>query len=137
MDEFGATLGDKIGAVFVPQALYVGDVAQEHRALPARIDPARTRNRVLLDLLEELRDAAMGSVFVVIRPIRRENLVDLAAEQEIEFLTEEAVNSATLKPAWPCWNVICARAGMTPGPFPRRTLLKPSRNNDLSSSMTR
>ena len=42
-DEFGATLGDKIGAVFVPQALYVGDVAQEHRALPARIDPARAR----------------------------------------------------------------------------------------------
>jgi hypothetical protein len=84
--------GDKIGAVFVPQALYVGDVAQEHRALPARIDPARARNRVLLDLLEELRDAAMGSVFVVVRPIRRENLVGLAAEQEIEFLTEEAVN---------------------------------------------
>jgi len=29
MDEFGAALGDKIGTVFVPQALYVGDVAQE------------------------------------------------------------------------------------------------------------
>src|SRR5882672_3757978 len=36
-------------------------------------------------------DAAMGSVFVVVRPIRRENLVGLAAEQKIEFLTEEAV----------------------------------------------
>src|SRR6266850_5599487 len=28
----------------LPQALDVGDVAQEHRALPARIDPARARN---------------------------------------------------------------------------------------------
>ena len=34
----------------------------------------------------------MGSVVVVVRPIRRENLVGLAAKQEIEFLTEEAVN---------------------------------------------
>ena len=91
MDEFGAPLGDKIGAVFVPQAFNVGDVAQEHRALPARIDAARARNRVLLDHLEQLRDAAMESVFVVVRPIRRENLVGLAAEQEIEFLTEEKV----------------------------------------------
>src|SRR6267378_8372080 len=93
MDEFGATQGEKIGAVFVPQALYVGDVAHEHRALPARIDPARARNHVLLDLLEELRDAAVGSVFPdLVRPIPRENLVGVAAEQEIEFLTEvEAV----------------------------------------------
>jgi hypothetical protein len=92
MDEFGATLGDKIAAAFVPQALYVGDVAQEHRALPAGIDPTRARNRVILDLLEELSDAAMGSAFVAARPILRENFVGLAAEQEIEFLTEEAVN---------------------------------------------
>src|SRR6266851_5260550 len=62
MDEFGATQGEKNRAVFVPQALYVGDVAHEHRALPARVDPARARNHVLLDLLEELRDAAVGSV---------------------------------------------------------------------------
>jgi hypothetical protein len=27
----------------------------------------------------------------MVRPIRRENLVGLAAEQEIEFLTEEAI----------------------------------------------
>src|SRR5688572_25779081 len=33
----------------------------------------------------------MGSVFVVVRPIRRENLAGLAAEQEIEFLREDAV----------------------------------------------
>src|SRR5207253_9626130 len=42
-DEFGATQDEKIGAIFVPQALYVGDVAHEHRALPARIDLARAR----------------------------------------------------------------------------------------------
>src|SRR4029434_504871 len=53
--------------------------------------PARARHCVLPDLLEQLRDAAMGSVFVVVGPIRRENLVGLAAEQEIESLTEEAV----------------------------------------------
>src|SRR5688500_489737 len=91
MDEVGAALGDKTGAVFVPQAPYVGDAAQENRALPARIDHARARNRVLRDLLEELRDAAIWSAFVVVRPIRRENLVGLAAEQEIEWLAEEAV----------------------------------------------
>src|SRR5207244_12978081 len=91
MGACGAALRVKIGAGFVPQVLYVGDGAQDHRALPARIDPASARNRVLLDLLEELGDAAMGSIFVVVRPIRRENLVGLAAEQEIEFLTEEAV----------------------------------------------
>src|SRR5688500_15257489 len=33
----------------------------------------------------------MGSVFVVVRPIRRKNLVGLAAEQEVEFLLEDAV----------------------------------------------
>jgi hypothetical protein len=81
----------RLGPLFVPQALDVGDVAQEHRALPARIDAARARNRVLPDRLEELRDSAMGSVFVVVRPIRGENLVGVAAEQEIEFLAEEAV----------------------------------------------
>src|SRR4029453_6595053 len=32
-----------------------------------------------------------GGVFVVVRPIGRENLVGLAAEQEIEMLAEEAV----------------------------------------------
>jgi hypothetical protein len=33
----------------------------------------------------------VGSVLVVVRPIRRENLVGLAAEQEIESLTEETI----------------------------------------------
>src|SRR5437667_3653986 len=40
VDEFGTALGDEIRAVFPLQALYVGDVAQEHRARPARIDLA-------------------------------------------------------------------------------------------------
>src|SRR5438067_10445198 len=93
MDEFGATEDEQIGAVFVPQALHAGDVAQEHRALPARIDHARARNYVLRNLVEELWDAAVGSVFPdLVGPIRRENLVGLAAKQEIEFLAEvEAV----------------------------------------------
>jgi hypothetical protein len=33
----------------------------------------------------------MGSVFVVVGPVRGENLVGLAAEQEVEFLLEDAV----------------------------------------------
>src|SRR5687768_4804894 len=33
----------------------------------------------------------MGSVFFVVGPIRGENLVGLAAEQEVEFLLEDAV----------------------------------------------
>src|SRR5260370_42322279 len=40
IDEFGAALGEKIRAVFVSQTLYVGNAAQEHRALPARVDLA-------------------------------------------------------------------------------------------------
>src|ERR1700730_9836698 len=56
----------------------------EHRALPARIDLARARHRVLLDLVEQFRDAAVGRTFVVVRPVRGENLVGLAAEEEIE-----------------------------------------------------
>jgi hypothetical protein len=34
----------------------------------------------------------MGSRFVVVRPVRRENLVGLAAEEEVEFLLEDAVD---------------------------------------------
>src|SRR5438874_8558874 len=34
----------------------------------------------------------MGSVFVLIGPVRGENLVGLAAEQEVEFLAEQAVD---------------------------------------------
>src|SRR4051812_35528488 len=34
----------------------------------------------------------MGSVLVVVGPIRSENLVGLAAEQEVEVLLEDAVN---------------------------------------------
>jgi hypothetical protein len=44
-----------------------------------------------LDVLEQLGDAAMGSVFAVVGPVRGENLVGLAAEQEVEFLLEDAV----------------------------------------------
>src|SRR5687768_17445055 len=33
----------------------------------------------------------MGSVFVVVGPVRGENLVGLAAEQEVELLFEDAV----------------------------------------------
>src|SRR6266581_2565487 len=33
----------------------------------------------------------MGSVFVLVGPVRGENLVGLAAEQEVEFLLEDAV----------------------------------------------
>jgi hypothetical protein len=33
----------------------------------------------------------MGSVFVVVGPVPGENLVGLAAEQEVEFLLEDAV----------------------------------------------
>src|SRR5437763_9638006 len=33
----------------------------------------------------------MGSVFFVVGPVRGENLVGLAAEQEVEFLLEDAV----------------------------------------------
>src|SRR5206468_9401711 len=44
-------------------------------------------NRVLLDLVEHFRDAAVGRV----QPVRGENLVGLAAEEEIELLLEDAV----------------------------------------------
>src|SRR5688572_17027225 len=40
VDEFGTALGDEVRTVFLLQALHVGDVAQEHRARPARIDLA-------------------------------------------------------------------------------------------------
>src|SRR5688572_31419908 len=53
--------------------------------------PPERETAYFLISLKSFRDAAMRSVFVVVRPIRRENLVGLAAEQEIEFLTEEAV----------------------------------------------
>ena len=33
----------------------------------------------------------MGSVFVVVGPVRGENLVSLAAKQKIEFLLEDAI----------------------------------------------
>ena len=89
--EFGAALGDEVWAVFLLQPLQVGDVAQEHRARPTRIDLARARNHVFLDLVELLGDAAMGSVVVLVRPVPSENLVGLAAEQEVEFLLEDAV----------------------------------------------
>src|SRR6266849_6949980 len=92
VDEFGTALGDEVWAVFLLQTLHVGDVVQEHGARPTRIDLARARNRVLLDVLEQLGDAAMGSVFFVVGPVRRENLVGLAAEQEVELLLEEAVD---------------------------------------------
>ena len=38
--KFGAALSDEVRAVFFPQALHVGDVSQQHRALPTRIDIA-------------------------------------------------------------------------------------------------
>src|SRR5438132_9133636 len=40
MDELATALGDEVRAVFLLQALHVGNVAQEHRARPARIDLA-------------------------------------------------------------------------------------------------
>ena len=55
-------------------------------------DLARARNRVLLDVVEQLGDAAMRSVFVcVIRPVSGENFVGFAAEQEVELLVEKTV----------------------------------------------
>src|SRR6266849_5396492 len=91
MHEFGTALRDEVSAVLLLQTLHVGDVAEEHRALPARIDLARARNGVFLDVLEQFRDAAVGRIFVVVRPVRGENLVGLAAEEEIELLLEDAV----------------------------------------------
>src|SRR6267378_4675421 len=91
MHEFGTALRYEVRAILLLQTLHVGDVAEEHRALPARIDLARARNRVLLDLVEQFRDAAVGRIFVVVRPVPGENLVGLAAEEEIELLLEEAV----------------------------------------------
>src|SRR5438105_8744159 len=41
----------------------------------------------------------MGSVFVVVGPVRGENLVGLAAEQEVEFLLEDAVDLFAELPA--------------------------------------
>src|SRR6266850_6927472 len=87
MHEFGTALRDEVRAVLLLQTLHVGDVAEEHRALPAGIDLARARNRVLLDLVKQFRDAA-GRIFV--RPVPGANLVGLAAEEEIEVL-EDAV----------------------------------------------
>src|SRR5438034_3861562 len=77
---------DEVRAVLLLQTLHVGDVAEEHRALPAGIDLARARNRVLLDLVEQFRDAAVRRIFVVVRPAPGENLVGLAAEGQIEPL---------------------------------------------------
>src|SRR5712692_6041910 len=90
MHEFGTALRDKVRAVLALQTLHSGDVAEEHRALPARIDLARERNRVLLDLVEQFRDAAVGRIFVGVRPVPGENLVGPAAEEKIEVL-EDAV----------------------------------------------
>jgi hypothetical protein len=90
--KFGAALGDEVRTVSFSQTLHVGDVSQQHRALPTRIDVARARNHVLLDVLEQLRDAAMGGGFVVVRPVSRENFIGLASEQEIALLLEDAVN---------------------------------------------
>src|SRR5205814_1972211 len=89
--ELGTALRDEVRAVLLLQTLHVGDVAEEHRAPPARIDLARARNRVLLDLVEQFRDAAVGRIFVIVWPVRGENLVGLAAEEEIELLLEDAV----------------------------------------------
>src|SRR5229473_7127431 len=86
MHDFGTALRDKVRAVLLLQTLHIGDVGEEHRALPARIDLARARNRVLLDLVEQFRDVA-----VVVRPVPGENLVGPAAEEEIELLLEDAV----------------------------------------------
>src|SRR5690242_4253373 len=91
MHEFGTALRDEVWAVLLLQTLHVGDAAEEHRALPARIDLARARHRVLLDLVEQLGDAAMCAAFIVVGPVRGENLVGLAAEQEVELLVEEAI----------------------------------------------
>ena len=37
MHELGTALRDEVGAVLLFQTLHVGDVAEEHRALPARM----------------------------------------------------------------------------------------------------
>ncbi len=92
MDQLGTALGDQVRAVFLLQALHVGDTAQEHRAGPARMDLARARHRVLPDVVEQPGDVAMGSVFVVVGPVPGEDLVGLAAEQEVEFLLEEVAD---------------------------------------------
>ena len=94
MDEFSTALGDEVRAVFLLQALHVGDVAQQHRARPARLDPARARDHVLLDLVEQFRDAAVRFLFVV-GPVGGEDLVGLAPEQKVELGLEEAVDLLT------------------------------------------
>src|SRR5207244_5914096 len=42
-------------------------------------------------LREQHSDAAIGTAFVVVGPVHGENLVGLAAEEEVELLLEEAV----------------------------------------------
>src|SRR5688572_16309835 len=50
------------------------------------------RETTFLNLLEQPGDAAVGTSFVVVGPVRCENLIGLAPEQEIELLLEEAVD---------------------------------------------
>src|SRR5919197_1268292 len=75
MHEYGTALRGEVWAVLLLQTLHVGDVAEEHGVLPARIDLARARNGVLPDVVE--------------RPVRGENLISPAAEEEIEPLLED------------------------------------------------
>src|SRR5262249_31631143 len=72
--------------------LHIGDISQQHRALPTGIDVARARNHVLVDVLEQLGDAPSRGSFVVVRPVSCENLIGLAPEQEIALLLEDAVD---------------------------------------------
>src|SRR5918993_193590 len=92
MHEVSTALGNQVRAFLLPQTFYVGDIAQQHRALPARVDIARARNGILLNRVEQLCDAAIRAAFIVIGPVRGENLVGLAAEQEIELLLKEAID---------------------------------------------
>jgi len=89
VDEFGTALGDEIRTVFLLQALYVGDVVQEHRARPTHIDFAGTRDYILLYLVELLGDVASGRVlFALVGPICGKNLVSLAAKQKVEVVKD-------------------------------------------------
>ena len=66
------------------------DLRPEHRPLPTRVDLARPRNHALPDRVEDLWDATVGRVLPdLVWPIARENLVGLAAEQQIVFLIKK------------------------------------------------
>src|SRR5688500_5944520 len=86
MHELRTPLRDEFRSVLLLQTLHLGEVAEEHRTLPARIELVRARYDVFPDFIELFRDPAVGRALVVVRPVRGENFVGLAAKEEIEVL---------------------------------------------------